>query len=157
MIVADDKDTGVLLAGDFGEEFHHLAAALAVERGGGFVGEDEVGLVRERTGHGDALLLAAGERDGQILCSWTDVEVVEQLHGAASGLAWAGVVHFEGDLHISQSGEERDEVRFLKHKAQVLAAGKRGQANGVRQTGSGCNWLTKGWPSSFWFWGMSFS
>jgi hypothetical protein len=76
VIVRDDDDAGVLLAGDFGEEFHDLAAALAVESGGGFVGEDEAGLVGERTGHGDALLLAAGECDGQVVGPWADIEVV---------------------------------------------------------------------------------
>jgi hypothetical protein len=60
VVVGDDEDAGVALVGDFGEEFHHLPTALAVECGGGFVGKDEAGIVREGAGHGDALLLAAG-------------------------------------------------------------------------------------------------
>ena len=40
----------------------------------------------------------------------------------------SGIVDFEGDLHILQRAEERDEIGLLKNKAEVLAA-KRPQAH----------------------------
>ncbi len=122
VVVGDDEDTGVAFVGDFGEELHHLPAALTVERGGGFVGQDEAGVVRERAGHGDALLLATRQGHGQVVGALGDAEVVEQLHGALTRGLGRGVVHFEGDLHVFQRGEERNEVRLLKHEAEVLAA-----------------------------------
>ena len=67
------------------EEFHDLPATLAVERGSGFVGEDQAGLVGQGAGDGDALLFAAGERFGEIVGARADAEVVEQLHARAAG------------------------------------------------------------------------
>ena len=52
---------------DLGKQFHHLPSAMAVERGGGFVGENQAGLVRQGASHGDALLLSAGKGIGKIL------------------------------------------------------------------------------------------
>ena len=122
VVVGDDEDAGVALVGDFGEKLHDLATALAVESGGGFVGEDEAGIVREGAGHGDALLLAAGEGDGQVVGTLGNAEVVEQLHGALTRGLGRGVIHFEGDLHILQCSQEGNEIRFLKHESEVLAA-----------------------------------
>ena len=79
VIVRDDDDTGAALVGDLCKEFHDLPATLAVERGGGFIGEDEAGLIGQGAGDGDALLFAAGERFGEIVGARADAEVVEQL------------------------------------------------------------------------------
>ena len=122
VVVGDDEDAGVALVSDFGEEFHDLPTSLAVEGGGWLVGEDEAGIVGKGTCHSDALLLAAGEGDGQVVGALGDAEVVEQLHGTLTRGLGRGVVDFEGDLHVFQRGEEGDQIRFLKHKAEVLAA-----------------------------------
>ena len=42
------------------EEVHDLRTGLAVEVPGGFVGEEDVGVLNQRPGDGDALLLSAG-------------------------------------------------------------------------------------------------
>ena len=60
VVVGDDDDGAVGRAGDLAEEVEHDLAVLRVERGGGFVADDERRLVDERAGDGDALLLAAG-------------------------------------------------------------------------------------------------
>jgi len=70
VVVCDDDDARGLLMGDFAEELHHLSAPVAVERGGGFVGKDEAGLVGQRAGDGHALLLAAGEGVGRLSARW---------------------------------------------------------------------------------------
>ena len=122
VIVRNDEDSGAALVGDLGEEFHDLPAELAVERGGGFVGEDETGFVGQGASDGDALLLAAGEGVGEIVGAGSDSEFVEQLLRALAGGLRGGVVHLERDLNVFQRGEERNEIRLLKHKAEVLAA-----------------------------------
>ena len=48
------------------EERHDLVAGLGVEVAGGFVGEDDGGLVDEGAGDGDALTLTAGELVGLV-------------------------------------------------------------------------------------------
>ena len=61
VVVGDDDDGAVGGAGDLAEEIEHDLAVLRIERGGGFVADDQRRFVDERAGDGDALLLAAGE------------------------------------------------------------------------------------------------
>jgi hypothetical protein len=82
VVVGDDDDAGVLFVGDLAKSSMTWRPRWLVERGGGFVGEDEAGLVGEGAGDGDALLLAAGEGVGQVVGACRR-RVVEQLHGAA--------------------------------------------------------------------------
>lgn len=122
VVVRDDDDTGAALVGDLCKEFHDLPAKPAVERGSGFIGEDEAGLIGQGAGDGNALLFAAGESFGEILSARADAEVIEQLVRALPCGLRGSVVDFEGDLDILQCGEERDEIGLLKNKAEVLAA-----------------------------------
>jgi len=145
VIMRDDEDACVALVGDFRKELHHLAAAMAVERGGGFVGEDEAGLVRESAGDGDTLLFAAGEGDGEIARTGADAEVVEQFQGAFARGFGCGVVDFEGDLHVLQSGEKGDEIGLLKNEAQVLAAKARRSTSGRGPSSTGVPLMVT-WP-----------
>ena len=69
VVVGDHDDGRAPFVGDLAEEFHDLASAMAVECGGGFVGENEAGLVCEGAGHGHPLLLAAGEGVGEVVCA----------------------------------------------------------------------------------------
>jgi hypothetical protein len=66
VVVGEDQHAGAPLVGDLAEELHHLPAAVAVEGRGRFIGQNEAGLVGQRAGHGDALLLAARESVGQV-------------------------------------------------------------------------------------------
>ena len=128
VIVRDDDDAGAALVGDLCKEFHDLPAKPAVERGGGFIGEDEAGLIGQGAGDGDALLLAAGEGVGKIVGTRADAEVVEQLQSTLACGLRSGVVDFQGDLHIFQRAEERNEIGLLKNKTEVLPA-KRAQVH----------------------------
>ncbi len=121
MAVRDDNNARTLLVGDFAEQFHDLPATVAIEGGGGFVGEDEAGLVGQRAGNGDALLLAAGERVRAVVGALGHAEVVEQFHGTPAGRSRRCVIDLHRDLDVLCRGEERNEVRLLKDKAEVLA------------------------------------
>ena len=59
-IVGDDDD-GVAFAVQLLEQRHELGAALAIERAGRLVGEDDLAAVHQRARDADALLLAARE------------------------------------------------------------------------------------------------
>ena len=61
MVVADHEHGLAHVVGDHFEHGHYFTAALAVEAGGGFISEDDDGVVDERPGDGDALALAAAE------------------------------------------------------------------------------------------------
>lgn len=84
MIVGDDDDARAALVGDAGKQLHHLPAAPAVERGGRLIGQDQAGLVGQRAGDGDALLLAAGERVGEVIGTRTDAELIQQFVGTTA-------------------------------------------------------------------------
>ena len=58
--VVGDQDHHVALAG-LVEQRHDFRAAVAVEGAGGFVGEDDMAAVHQRTGDRHPLLLAAGQ------------------------------------------------------------------------------------------------
>lgn len=64
VVVADDDDAAAVLFGEAAEETGDLPSVAGVEVGGRFVGEGDGGVVGERAGDGNALLLAAGELVG---------------------------------------------------------------------------------------------
>ena len=104
------------------KQLHHLPSAMAVERGGGFVGQNQARLVGQRAGHGDALLLAAGKRVGQIVGAIGDAEIIEQFHRAFVRGARRCVVDLQRHLHVLDGGQKRNQIRLLENKAEMLAA-----------------------------------
>jgi hypothetical protein len=79
VVVGDRRHAGVPFVRDLGEQLHDLAPKGAVERGRGLVGQHEAGVVGERMGDGDALLLATGRCIGEVVCARTHAEVAEQV------------------------------------------------------------------------------
>ena len=57
-IVSHDNDRVPLIA-KLMEDRHHLFTGMAVERSGGFIGQDHLPAVHQRTGNTHALLLTA--------------------------------------------------------------------------------------------------
>ena len=62
--VGDGDESDVFLGVQFHEQLAELVGGGLVECAGGFIGEQELGLVDERTHHGHALAFAAGELAG---------------------------------------------------------------------------------------------
>ena len=86
VVVVGDHDDG--LAGPpVLEEPEHGVGGLRVEVAGGLVGGDDRRVVGERTGNGDALLLAAGERRGQLVGLVGHLDLLEQVQGPLGSLA----------------------------------------------------------------------
>ena len=59
VVVRDDDDRATGLAGHVMKQLHDHRAVLCIERGGGFITDDEPWLMHHGAGNGDALLLAA--------------------------------------------------------------------------------------------------
>jgi hypothetical protein len=60
VVVGDDDNRAVLRLRDIVEELDNFVAVAGVEVGRRLVGEDELRIVGERAGDGDALALATG-------------------------------------------------------------------------------------------------
>ena len=74
-------DEGLACApGGVGEDPEDLLGARGVEGGDGLVGDDDGGVLDEDARHGDALLLAAGEKAGAHAGPVGDADLVESRH-----------------------------------------------------------------------------
>jgi hypothetical protein len=124
VVVGDHQDRRAAVVRHLSEQLHHASAAHAVERGGRLVRQDQRRLVRQGSGDGHALLLAAAEHLGVRVLPARDVQVLEQLTSALSAVALA--TELARDLHVLPRREERREVRLLEHEAEVTPA-QRGQ------------------------------
>jgi hypothetical protein len=121
VVVADDEDGAVRVDGGGGEEFHDTVTGFVVEGGGGFVADDETGLVDEGSGEGDALLLTSGETGWGLVETVAETELVEDGGGLFEGVAAFHGGGEERDGDIFCDGESGDEVVLLEDEADVLA------------------------------------
>ena len=110
------------------EQVEDLGLHGDVERGGGLVGDEQVGLVGERHGDHDALALAArklvrigGEAAGRV----GNADLVEQFEGAgAGGVGGQAFVNGEHFADLALDGVDRIERghRLLEDHRDVVAA-----------------------------------
>ena len=85
-LVVRDDDRGGTSAFDFvADEFHDTITELSVERGGGFVEENEFRFVHQRATDRNSLAFAAGELGRKMATAMTDSELIEKLVGAGAG------------------------------------------------------------------------
>ena len=59
-IVSYDDQSGVLLFDQLKQQFHDRLGVFRVEIARGFIGEEDIGLIDDGAGDGNALLFAAG-------------------------------------------------------------------------------------------------
>jgi hypothetical protein len=122
IVMGDDDDTAARGAGDFVHKFHDATTILAVEGGGGFVGDEEARFVDEGAGDGDTLLLAAGELGGALRVP------CRRGRGAGAaprrtflGLVTAHAVEEERHGDVLGEIEGGDQVELLENESDVLA------------------------------------
>ncbi|CRM50196.1 hypothetical protein [Pseudomonas sp. 24 E 13] len=110
------------LARQFVEQGHHLGAAVAVEGAGGFVGEDDMPAVHQRTCNGHPLLLATGELVRTVAGALGQAQAGEQ--GIGAGVPFdgtdTGIDRRHLDVFLGRC--RRDQVVALKHEAERFAA-----------------------------------
>ena len=131
-VVGDDQHAGAGHVARGLEHVEDLRLHGDVQRGGGFVADQQVGVVGDRDRDDHALPLAAGqfvrERPGAAL-GLGDADQFEQLDGARPGgpLADVALVHLDGLGDLVADGVDRRQRRHrvLEHRADRLAADPR--------------------------------
>ena len=126
--MGDPDQRGAVVAG----EFLHLGEDLRldgdVERGGGFVGDDEVGSVEQGDGDGDALAHAAGELvrvGGEALLGRGDADHAQRVARAGTGFGVGDIgVGVDGFHHLGVDAQDRIERhhRVLENHRDAVAA-----------------------------------
>ena len=88
---------GAAVGVQFGQQFHDTLPAGGIEIAGRLVGQHQAWLVDQRTGNGDALLLAAGELGRLVLPPVGQADALQQGEGTLLALAArdAGKAHRE--------------------------------------------------------------
>ena len=105
----------------FAQDMHHFEAALAVERAGGFVREDDLAAVHQRAGDAHTLLLTAGHLRRTMREMPAEPEPFEQGGGARRALRLRGAGVHGGHFHIALRREMPHQVIALEDEAEVLA------------------------------------
>ena len=128
-VMSDCYDAGLLFHRQLAQKVHHQLRALAVERGGRFVGKNDPGAIGQRPRDGDALRLPARKKRGLHRGAVADLEIVEQLArpGATLGGRFAGKVENDRDILLRrQEGQKvmrlKDETDLFEPKPPEIAA-----------------------------------
>ncbi len=82
------------------KQFHHLPAAVAVQRRRRFVGQNHARLVGQRASDRHALLLSPGKHGRGVIGTVTHAEAIQQLDRAVACPARAQAIQFQCDLNI---------------------------------------------------------
>jgi hypothetical protein len=122
--VGDDDEGEVLFTVQVDEELGEVRGGGAVERAGGFVGEEEFGLVDEGAHDGDALAFAAGELAGSVFKSRAEGDAIEEFAGAVRGAGAEGAVFGGecGDEDVFEDGALGQKVMALEDEADLAVA-----------------------------------
>src|SRR5260370_6106445 len=112
----NDCRTGVVEAL---EELHDFFALRRVKITGGFVSQNELGILNHRAGHADELLLAAGKLIGEKVFLAVNVEAVEDVADQADALLVRNVFVRKRDFEVLEDGEIVDQVVALKDEADI--------------------------------------
>ena len=116
-VVGNNNDGASGLAAGILQKAQHLFAGAVVQRTGGLVAEQQLGVFGQCAGNGHPLLLAAGKLRREV------VQPLAQPH-AAQGLG--GVQRVAADLagkfHVFQCGQVLHQVVELEHKAHIVPA-----------------------------------
>ena len=119
-VVRHHHDQAVL--GDLGEQVHHLHARLGIERAGGLVGEQDLGIVDEGARDGHTLHLAAGQLAGLLVGMLAQPHLLERCQRAFMALGTRHARKRQRQLHVGEDRLMRDEVVALEHEADAVVA-----------------------------------
>jgi hypothetical protein len=104
------------------EQGHDLGAALAVQRPGRFVGQNNVPAIHERAGNGHALLLPTRKLVGMVGQAVGQAQTGKQRFGPyLARLRGLAGIH-GGDFDVAQGIQRADQVIALKHEPERLTA-----------------------------------
>ena len=119
-VMRDHNDQTIVR--NLSEQIHDLHAGLGIERARRLVCQQDLGVVDERTGDGDALHLAAGELARLLVDMLCKPHAAERLDGALTTLGTGHAGKREGQLDVFQNGLMWDKVVGLEHEADAVVA-----------------------------------
>lgn len=122
-VVCDHEEGFLCGLVEFSHEGEDGISAFGVEVSGGFIGEDEDGVIGECAEDGDALLLSTGELVGAVFDAFAEADLVEEFgHTLCIGLF--DLAAFEAAWHedIFEDVEFGQEVVELEDEAEVVAS-----------------------------------
>jgi len=104
--VVGGEDDGFLVALELFDDVVNFAADLWVEAGGGFVEENDFGIVDERDGESEALLLAAGKLGVESIAFFFEPETLDKFFRFAVALIKTGeeIERFLDAKFVGQGG-----------------------------------------------------
>ena len=120
LVMGHGDDAGVLLGGELAQQVHDDARALAVQRGGRFVGEDDARAVGQRPGDGHALRLAARQQRRHGAGAVADLQIVQQFLRAGLRLCPALARQMQHQRDVVGGIEERQQVVGLEDEADLV-------------------------------------
>jgi len=123
-VVGDDDQRGAGLLLGLKEEVGDLVAGRGVEGAGGFIGEEELGLIDQGAGESDAELFAAGELPRAMGEAVSEADGSEERLGAGAGGGgvFGPVTGEAGDEDIFEDGALREQVVELEDEADGAVA-----------------------------------
>ena len=110
------------LAGEPAHDAQHFVDQFRVERRGDLVAQQHLGRHRQRTGDGDALLLAARKLIGKGVELLGEADAAEHRAGDRLGLDASRLLdHLRRQHDVLPGRKVREQVELLKHHAHFLA------------------------------------
>ena len=119
-VVGDHDDALAQFVDAASQVVQQRRAGLGVQGAGGFVGEDHVGTGDHGAGHGDALLLAAGQLAGTVVEALGQAEGVDEL--GEEGLVRLLAGQFQRQQDVLLSGQGGQQVEGLEDETDALPA-----------------------------------
>ena len=104
------------------EDIHYLHGGIGVECAGRLVGQEDIRVVDERTGYGNALHLAAGHLVRLLLKLIAKADLLQSLGRAAAALLRSNAGERERKLNVCEHRLVRNEVIRLEHEAYRVVA-----------------------------------
>ena len=106
--------------GQFEQAGPEIAARFRIDRAGRFVQQKQFRFVQHRTGQGEALLLAARHRAGQLLAAVAEMVTLDHLVHALHGELARQIVHGGEKLQVLLHRQVFVQRELLRHVADAL-------------------------------------
>ncbi len=119
-VVRDHDDQAI--AGHVAQQVHDLNAGLGVEGAGGFIREEDLGVVDEGSRNGDALHLAARHLRGFLVDVVGQADASQGIEGALTSFGAGDARQGQGQLDIGQDALVRDQVVGLEDEADAVVS-----------------------------------
>ena len=126
LVVGDVDDRDAELAMDAGELELHGFAEPAVQRGQGFVEQQDAGLIHEGSRQGDALALAAAELADGAMLQFGQLHEVQRGGDPGGGLLASDATHAKREGDVVADAEVGEQCQRLEDDAELT--GVRGAA-----------------------------